>query len=76
MKSLILASVIVAGIGAGVLAGHSKWVVDSQVAAGEWKIEMQAPPCDDVTHNVQVLFPKRSGEPITIECDAMPVGEK
>lgn len=48
------------------------WHTDPQFAAGEWKIEVQTPPCDSV-HNVQVIYPKESGAPITIECDAMPV---
>jgi hypothetical protein len=48
------------------------WHTDPQFAAGEWKIEVQTPPCDSV-HNVQVIYPKESGAPITIECDSMPV---
>jgi hypothetical protein len=51
------------------------WVIDTQYAAGEWKIEVQTPPCDSV-RNVQVIYPKESGYPITIECDVMPVATK
>ena len=55
---------------------HKKnYTYEPQYAAGEWKIEVQTPPCDSV-HNVQVIYPKESGAPITIECDAMPVGTK
>lgn len=50
-------------------------IQDRQVAAGEWKIEVQTPPCDSYK-NIQVIYPKESGAPITIECDLMPVGEK
>ena len=45
---------------------------DPQYAAGEWRIEVQTPPCDSV-HNVQVIYPQESGAPLTIECDQMPV---
>ena len=48
---------------------------DPQFAAGEWKIEVQTPPCDSV-HNIQVIYPKDSGAPITIECNQMPVPTK
>lgn len=47
---------------------------DNQVAAGEWKIEMQTPPCD--VHNLEVIWPKESGNPTTIECNLMPVPER
>jgi len=49
--------------------------VDNQVAAGEWKIEVQTPPCDN-PKNLQVIWAKESGAPLTIECDMMPVAEK
>ena len=52
---------------------------DPQYAAGEWKIEVHTPPCDKLRNgapNMQVIFPKESGAPITIECDAMPVGTR
>ena len=51
------------------------WHKDPQFAAGEWSIQVQTPPCDDV-HNIQVIYPKHSGEPITIECDQMTVNTK
>ena len=54
---------------------NSTWHSDSQVAEGEWKIEMQTPPCDNV-HNLQVIWPKESGYPMTIECDKMPVNQR
>lgn len=47
---------------------------DPQLAAGEWKIEIQTPPCD--TKNLRVIWPKQSGYPATIECSNMEVGEK
>jgi hypothetical protein len=53
----------------------TRWHTDNQVAAGEWKIEVQTPPCDSYK-NIQVIYPKESGAPITIECDLMPVAEK
>lgn len=59
-----------------IVAIHSDhYTYEPQYAQGEWKIEVQTPPCDNV-HNVQVIYPKESGAPITIECDAMPVGTK
>lgn len=48
------------------------FVNEPRMAAGEWKVEMQTPPCDSV-HNMQVIWPKESGYPLTIECDSMPV---
>lgn len=53
----------------------SPWHKDSHYASGEWKVQMQTPPCDSV-HNIQVIYPKESGAPITIECDSMPVPTK
>lgn len=47
---------------------------DPQLAAGEWKIEIQTPPCD--TKNLKIVWPKQSGYPATIECSNMEVGEK
>lgn len=57
-------------------ANHvTKYHYDNRVAAGEWHIEVQTPPCDGVG-NIQVIYPQQSGYPIEIECDQMPVGEK
>lgn len=53
----------------------AQWHADNQVAVGEWKIEMQTPPCDDV-HNLEVIWPKESGQPLSIECNALPVPER
>lgn len=77
MKRYQLLIVALAGLlGAGVvLTEHHQGVVDAQVAAGEWKVEIQTPPCDNV-HNLQVIWPKESGSPMTVECDSMPVVEK
>lgn len=68
----ILTSIALAAYGA---RRSASWHVDPQVAVGEWKIEMQTPPCDSV-HNLQVIWPKESGAPLTIECNEMPVAEK
>ena len=68
MKYLALLSILA-------LSGCHHWTVDNQIAAGEWKIEVQTPPCDSYK-NIQVIYPKESGAPITIECDLMPVAEK
>ena len=57
------------------VSGCRHWTVDSQVAAGEWKVEVQTPPCDGAK-NIQVMYPAESGGPMTIECDLMPVGER
>lgn len=77
-KTLTIALIAVAGAalayGVAVLE-HRRGVVDPQVAGGEWKIEIQTPPCDSVK-NLQVIWPERSGEPMTVECDSMPVAEK
>jgi hypothetical protein len=54
--------------------GCAKWRTDDRIAGGEWKVEVQTPPCDSV-HNIQVIYPQESGYPITIECDSMPVAE-
>ena len=68
MKYLLLLAVL--GI-----SGCGHWTVDNRVAAGEWKIEVQTPPCDS-EKNIQVIYPAESGAPMTIECDALPVAEK
>lgn len=47
-------------------------VEDPQVAAGEWKIEIQTPPCASYK-NIEVIYPKASGLPMAIECNFMPV---
>ena len=58
------------------LAGCKQhWAIDTQYAAGEWKIEVQTPPCDSYK-NIRVIYPAQSGAPITIECDLMPVATK
>jgi hypothetical protein len=71
----ILAVIVIVGLAGGWLSGCAKWHTDNQVAVGEWKIEIQTPPCDSV-YNVQFIYPKESGSPITIECDLMPVPTK
>lgn len=48
---------------------------DTRIASGEWKIEVQTPPCESVK-NLQVIWPKEPGAPVTIECDALPVPVK
>jgi hypothetical protein len=74
MKTLLIAALaFLAGL--AVQSLYAPWHTDPQFAAGEWKIEVQTPPCDSV-HNVQVIYPKESGAPITIECDSMPVPTK
>ena len=83
MKKLILpfiigtATWIGIGLAIALYSNHIKrpWHVDSQVAAGEWKIELQTPPCGN-SENLQVIWPAKSGYPITVECDSMPVAEK
>jgi len=56
------------------------WHTEPQLAAGEWKEEIQIPPCV-VTNgrpNVEVNF-TRDGDRIvkaTIECNKMPVGTR
>lgn len=52
-----------------------KFTTDPQVAAGEWKVELQTPPCESYK-NIQVIYPKESGAPITVECDLMPVATR
>lgn len=68
MRSLALLALLA-------ISGGPKWHTDNRMAAGEWKIEVQTPPCDSAK-NIQVIYPKESGYPITIECDSMPVAEK
>lgn len=77
MKSALFFAVLIGGGVSGVVLGtlHTRFHADPQYAAGEWKIQVQTPPCDSV-HNVQVIWPKESGAPITIECDQMPVPTK
>ena len=60
---------------AGFLLANKSFQMDSQVASGEWKVQVQVPPCDNV-RNLQVVFPHDLGGPITIECNNMPVGTK
>lgn len=72
--SLAVAAGALLGISAAV-AATPRWHIDNRMAAGEWKIEVQTPPCDGAK-NMQVIYPKESGAPISIECDLMPVAEK
>lgn len=51
------------------------WTMDSQVAAGEWKIEIQTPPCDSYK-NIQVIYPAFPGAPMSIECNLMTTGTR
>jgi hypothetical protein len=76
MKKEILITLCTLLVAASMMAfaQSHKWVTDNQVAAGEWKIELQTPPCDH--KNLQVIWPKESGAPMTVECDLMPVGER
>jgi len=57
------------------IRGQWKWKTDNQVAAGEWKIQVQTPPCESF-ENIEVIYPKESGAPITIECNLMPTPTK
>jgi hypothetical protein len=75
---------IIFGLALGIVLGtfatlwqhpSHQWNTDAQVAAGEWKIEVQTPPCDSAK-NIQVIYPVESGAPMTIECDSLPVAEK
>lgn len=75
----IVAGVVLVISGAFIAASLDKsaqrqWTKDNQVAAGEWKIEVQVPPCEEYK-NIQVIYPTHEG-PITIECNLMPVKEK
>ena len=76
----IVVSLIVLFIVVGVAGTHAKpYTYEPQYAEGEWKIEVQTPPCDKLPNgapNMEVIYPKESGAPITIECNAMPVGTK
>lgn len=57
------------------MLGCKAFHADNQMAVGEWKIELQTPPCDSA-HNLQVIWPKESGAPMSVECDSMPVPAK
>lgn len=77
--TLIAASMLTGMVGTIFAEQHIRkstgWITDPEVAAGEWKIELQTPPCDSV-HNMEVIWPKESGQPIAIECNQMPVAER
>ena len=78
MKDLfIILTSVIFGTLCGVIlqASVHPWHTDNQVAVGEWKISVQTPPCDSAK-NIQVNYPAHSSEPLTIECDLMPVPEK
>lgn len=53
---------------------------DAHVAAGEWKIEMQVPPCTvkNGKPNIEVNFKPNREDPavIAVGCNEMPVPEK
>lgn len=70
----ILALTLLCGLPLAAYAA-THWHTDNRMAAGEWKIQVQTPPCDGAK-NIQVIYPKESGAPISIECDLMPVAEK
>lgn len=68
MKRIIVALLCISA-GAIAFAGTARrWHTDPRMAAGEWKIEIQTPPCDN-EKNLQVIWPKESGAPMTVECD-------
>ena len=56
-------------------AHKAGWITDPQVAAGEWTIQLQTPPCDSV-HNVQVILPEQPAGVLTVECNLLPVAER
>ena len=75
IKSLlivILMPLAAFGIVTNVLHRPAHWHTEPQYAAGEWKVEVQTPPCDSYK-NLEVIYPKESGAPIAIECNLMPV---
>lgn len=64
-------------------SNHRAWAFDSQTEEGTWKIELQTPPCglkQDIhgnnTPDIEVVYPKNSGEPMSVECHSMPVGAR
>jgi len=57
------------------LYGNRSTHTDPRIASGEWKIEVQTPPCESAK-NLQVIWPKEPGAPVTIECNALPVPVK
>lgn len=73
-RTLIYAAAVTTLVFASAEARRT-WHTDGQYAGGEWKIQVQTPPCDGAK-NIQVLYPEQSGMPITIECDSMPVPTK
>jgi hypothetical protein len=81
-NSAIVVSLLVLFITAGVASIHNPqpkpFSYDPQVAAGEWKIEVQEDlPCavdKDGKPYMQVILPVHRGEPVSIECTEMPVG--
>ena len=74
-RTLQILAISVAGLIIGWALAGCGGHKDNQVAAGEWKIEVQTPPCDS-PKNLQVIWPKQSGYPLTIECDSLTVAER
>jgi hypothetical protein len=52
------------------------WRTNPQLAGGHWTIWVQTPPCEDAARNMHVDLPQRSGEPLIVMCDALPVPVK
>lgn len=75
LQALALVIAICIGYAVEALLQRSDWHNEPQLAAGEWSIELQHPPCDSV-HNIEVIFPKDGDSPIKIECNQMPVKTK
>jgi hypothetical protein len=76
--TLIIAAFVgafVGGLGLQYAHDHRMSPADLQAASGEWKIEIQHPPCDSI-HNLEVIWPKDSDGPVSIECNQMPVAER
>lgn len=54
---------------------HTRTHSKPHPATGEWSIQIPVPHCDDVG-NVQVIWPQRDGDPVTVECDQMTINAK
>lgn len=63
MKLLLAWGCFAVFVAAAGLADH----LGSVEPRGEWRIEVRTPPCDSV-HHMEVIYPKKSGSPVLIEC--------
>ena len=56
------------------LSGCRQWTADSRIAEGDWKVEIEVPPCNPA--HMRLVVPSDIGGPAMIVCDAATVSTR